>query len=504
MPHDTAIMPVPLKVMIVAAEAAPLVSTGELGRAVGGLARALKRERIDVRLILPKYQKLIESHSMKRLVPEMTLITMNRFKETAIYRDELTASEEVPVYLIEKARFFDRDTLYGPPGSSYSDNDDRFCFFNVAALETLRQIGFYPDIIHCHDWHTGLIPAYLKTLPAFSQDPMYAPIKSVFTVHDLLHQGCFPRSAFEQSGLPPSTFTPEGVEYYGQFSFLKAGVVFADLLNTVSKQYRYEIETPEFGRGMEGVFQQRSKDLYGVINGVEYKPFDPRIDPFILSNYTKVDLHKKHRCKRDILEFCGLERHIERPLVGMIAPMYREKGIELLVAAANQMMELPLQFIFLNDASYRYDPYAKLLGEMMAAHRKHVRCFTDYDEALKHKILAGADMILMPYQSEPCGVTQMYALKYGTIPVVRATGGLDDTVTEFSVESGKGTGFKFAAYTPEALCEKLREAIAVYQNEPLWELLQNNAMRADYSWEYTAKKYKDLYLMLLNKGKGNH
>lgn len=497
-------MPAPLKVMIVAAEAAPLVSMGELGRSVGGLARALKRERIDVRLIIPKYQRLINSHSMKRLVPEMTLITMNRFRETAIYRDELTASEEVPVYLIEKARFFDREYLYGPPENAYEDNADRFGFFNVAALETLRQIGFYPDIIHCHDWHTGLIPAYLKTIPAFSQDPMYAPIKSVFTIHDLRHKGCFPRETFFQTGLPPSIYTPEGVEFYGQFSFLKAGVVFADMLSTVSKQYRYEIETPEFGQGMEGVFQKRTKDFYGVINGVEYKPFDPRIDSFILSNYTKDDLHKKHRCKRDILEFCGMERHIERPLVGMIAPMYEEKGLDLLLKSAHCMMELPIQFIFVNDLPYRNEKFAAQLGEMMAAHRKHVRCFTDYDEALKHKVLAGADMILMPYQSEPCGVTQMYALKYGTIPVVRATGGLDDTITEFSVETGKGTGFKFAAYTTDALCEKLREALVVYDNQPLWELLQTNAMRANYSWEYTAKKYKDLYLMLLNKGKENH
>jgi starch synthase len=305
------------------------------------------------------------------------------------------------------------------------------------------------------------------------------------------------------TGLPESVFTSEGLEFYGNVCFLKSGIVYADILSTESKRYSLEIQEEEYGRGLEGVFQLRSKDLYGVVNGVNYKQYDPKIDPYIRVNYTKEDIEKKQQCKFDLLETCGLKHQPDRPLIGMIAPLYEEKGIDLLIDAFDQMMKLPIRFVFLNDIKYRNKSYAARLGELMAKHRKYVRCYTEYDEQLKHKILAGADMLLMPFHSEPCGVTQMYALKYGTIPIVRATGGLDDTVVEFHPDTGKGTGFKFIDYTPEALSSILQEALILYHNESLWDLLQVNAMRVDYSWVYSAKKYLDLYKLAMGRGKSN-
>ncbi len=292
-------MPQPLKILLVSSEVAPIVSTGELGRSVKGLAKALKSLGVDVRVVMPRYRKAnVGLLSLVRLVPEMTIRTVERFKETAIYRDELPG--EVPVYLIEKDKYFERDYLYGPPEQGYPDNAERFCFFNIACLEMFTQIGFFPDVVHCHDWHTGLIPAYLKTL--FRHDPLYAPMKTVFTVHDLRHQGCFPRDVLSLTGLPDSVFTPEGLEFYDNLCFLKSGLVYADILTTESKHYSQNIQTKEYGRGMEGVFQMRSKDLYGVVNGVEYKQYDPGADPYIAANYTKDDVANKQACKMDLLE----------------------------------------------------------------------------------------------------------------------------------------------------------------------------------------------------------
>ncbi|PID56638.1 starch synthase [candidate division KSB3 bacterium] len=491
-------MPRPLKIAFIASEVDPIVSTGELGRAVGGLARALKGLGVDARVVIPRYPDTNgSSYGQVRLVPEMTIRSVNRFGETAIYRHEL--SGEVPVYLIDKPKYFDRDYLYGPPESSYQDNAERFSFFDLAALEMFTQIGFFPDIVHCHDWHTGLIPAYLKTL--FQGNPLYAMMKTLFAVHNLRHQGCFPKETLSVTGLPDSIFCPEGLEFYGKLCFLKSGLVYADALIAASKRYSQEIQTTTYGRGLEGMFQKRSKALYGVIDGVEYKQFDPRIDPYIAANYTKDELERKELCRQDLLKACSLDSLPDVPLLGMVAPLYEEKGFDLLAQAFDELIGLPVRFIFLNDRKYQNAHYARLMEDLMARHRRFARCYTGADEELKHKLMAGADLLLMPFQSEPCGVNQMFALKYGTIPLVHATGGLDDTVSEFSPESRKGTGFKFRDYTPGAFVEKIREALVLRRNRSLWELLQVNAMRVDYSWVYSAKKYLDIYKIVMGQGK---
>lgn len=486
----------PLRILIVASEVDPIASTGELGRSVGGLAGALKSLGTDVRVVMPKYRNIRASvFGLTRLVREMRIRAVNRFGDTAIYRDELPG--DVPVYLIEKGKYFDRDYLYGPPEKGYDDNAERFSFFNICALEMFTQIGFYPNVIHCHDWHTGLIPAYLETI--FHDDPLYAPIKTLFTIHDLLHTGQFPNEVLPITGLPESVYHPEGLEFYGGINFLKSGIVYADVLNTESKRYSQEIQTSEHGRGFEGIFQLRSKDLYGVVNGVDYKHYDPRIDPHIAVNYTKDEIAKRHVCKQDVLNVCGLPKDPDMLLVGMIAPLEDQKGIDLLVPALKDMMSLDLMFIFLNNGKIRDNEYARELNILMAKHSSQIRFYTDHDARLEHKILAGCDILLMPSRSEPCGVMQMYGLKYGTIPLVRSTGGLDDTIVEFHPESGKGNGFKFVEYTPEALLAKLREVLTIYHNDSLWDLLRANAMRVDYSWVYTAKKYLNLYKLAMNR-----
>lgn len=487
----------PLRVLIAASEVDPIATSGRLGRAVGGLARALKNLRIDVRIVMPKYRTLHTGFSgLTRLVPRMRIRSVNRFGETAIYRDELPV--DLPVYLIEKDKYFDRDRLYtDPSGEPYKDNAERFCFFNLCTLEMFTQIGFYPDVIHCHDWHTGLIPVYLRML--FHNDPLYAPITTLFTIHDILQQGCFVHDELGVTGLPESVFSPEGIEFKKKISFLKAGIVYANVLTTESKRYSQEIQSPEYGHGFEELLQSKSKDLYGVVNGVEYKHYDPRVDPFLVVNYTKDEPEKKQQCKQDLLSICEFESRSQVPLVGMIAPFDKQKGLELVLQSLQQILELDLQFVFLNDNGTAEPDDAKRLDEFQRIYRACFRWYAKHDQELAHKIFAGADMLLIPSKSEPCGEIQIYSLKYGTIPLVRATGGLDDTITEFHPESGKGNGFKFIDYSSESLLAMLREALAVYHNHSLWELVKTNAMRVDYSWVYSAKKYRDLYKVAMSK-----
>lgn len=488
----------PLRVLIVSSEVVPLASTGGLGRAVGGLAGALKNLGVDVRVVMPKYGTLTSSTSgLTRLVPKMRIRSVNRFGETAIYRDELPV--DLPIYLIEKDKYFERKYLYGAPGESYQDNAERFCFFSLCTLEMLTQIGFFPDVLHCHDWHTGLVPAYLRML--FHNDPLYAHITTLFTIHDMIHQGCFSKDEVGLTGLPDVAYTPEGIEFYGKVSFLKSGIVYADVLTTESKRYSQEIQTPEYGNGFSALLQSRSKDLYGVVNGVDYKYYNPRLDSFIAANYTKDEIEKKATCKQDLLDTCILKQEQDRPVVGMIAPFDEQKGVDLLLRALPEMVSLDMQCIVLNREAFRENSYLGQLNELVAHYGNHIRVYQEYDQQLEHKILAGADFLLIPSKSEPCGELQMYGLKYGTIPIVRATGGLDDTILEFSPESSKGNGFKFVEYTPGALIEVLRDALTVYRNQSLWDLLRNNAMRADYSWVYSAKKYLDLYKV--TKGKAS-
>ncbi len=486
----------PLRILIVSTELDPIASTGELGRSVGGLAKALKGLRVDVRVVMPRYPRINTNlFNMVRLVEKVRIQTFTRFGDMSIWRDEIPG--EVPVYLLEKEKYFDRDYIYGEPGQAYQDNAERFSFLSLAALEILAQIGFYPDVIHCHDWHTGLIPAYLKTV--FHKDPLYSPIKTVFTIHNLIYQGRFSREALSVTGLPDTIYTPEGIEFYEEISFLKAGLIYADILTTESKRYSHEIQTKEYGRGFEGIFQQRSKDLYGIINGVEYKQYDPRLDPYILANYTKDEMEKKQSCKRDLLETCGFAQCPDMPVVGMIAAFEQEKGVDLLIETLDDMLNMYIRFVFLQEGHAQNDMYINALRELTEKHHARFKYYLTDDLALKHKILAGADILLIPSRSEPSGVLQLYALKYGTIPVVRATGGLDDTVVEFQPESGKGTGFKFTEYTPASLLAKLRDVLIVYHNESLWDLLRANAMRVDYSWVYTAKKYVKIYKLAIER-----
>lgn len=491
-------MPRPLRILIVSTEVDPISSTGELGRSVGGLAKALKGVGVDVRIVMPKYRRAnINLSKVDRLVNKLRIRTINRFGEMSILRDEIPG--EVPVYLLEKEKYFDRDYIYGDPGRAYQDNAERFSFFCLAVLEMFVQIGFYPNVIHCHDWHTGLIPAYLETL--FRKDLLYTPITTVFTIHDLIHQGRFSRETLSVTGLPETVYSPEGIEFYGGISFLKAGLMYADILTTESKRYSHEIQTREYGRGFEGVFQKRSKDLYGVINGVDYKSYDPRMDPHIIVNYTKDEVEKKQRCKQDLLETCGFEQCPDMPLVGMIAPLDQEKGIDLVINTLDNMMKMYIRFVVLQEGNSQNETYMNTLRIFVEKYPRHFQCYLKEDDAIKHKILAGSDFLLIPSKTEPSGVLQLYALKYGTIPLVRATGGLDDTILEFQPESGKGTGFKFSEYMPAALLAKLQDALMVYHNKSLWDLLQANAMRVDYSWVYTAKKYVKLYKLAIERAR---
>lgn len=479
-------------VIIASSEAVPFSKTGGLADVSGALAVALKQAGCKVALFLPFYSETarggfeIENTGLTVKVP---------LAGRVIKAQVLRASQGgVPVYFLKCDEFFDRTHLYGTPEGDYFDNLERFTFFSRGVLEALKERGFAPDVIHCNDWQTGLIPAYLKDL--YAQDPHFANTKTVFTIHNIAYQGVFPHNVFfALTGLNERLYSPEGIEFWGSASLLKAGLVYSDAITTVSQTYSMEIQTVESGCGLDGVLIKRKAVLHGVLNGVDCNEWNPETDKLIPANFSPASMVGKAECRKSLLKEFGLKAKTTTPIIAMITRLAEQKGFDILLDAMPRLMETDAALVILGSGEERY---RRLLEEAALMYPKKLSVKIAFDSRLAHLIEAGADMFLMPSRYEPCGLNQIYSLKYGTIPIVRATGGLEDTVKGYSV--GNGTGFKFKDYSADALIDKVREACSVFKDKKAWAALQRRAMSEEFSWERAAAEYIGIYKTIMESG----
>jgi starch synthase len=468
-----------MNVLFCVAEVAPFAKTGGLADVAAALPAALRRMNVDVRILMPLYRGISRDSLVLERATHASLASRDVYG--ALWRG--VHPNGTPVYFLDAPQLFDRRGIYGEDGGAYDDNLLRFTFLCQAAAQ-LTQNNWTPDVVHCHDWHTALVPAYLR---------MAAGPPTLLTIHNLAHQGQFPADQFPILGLPPGWFNTHGVEFYGDINVLKAGLVSAHVLSTVSETYAREIQTPEFGHGLDGVIRERAGDLFGVLNGVDYQEWDPRVDWHIAGQYTVDDLSGKARCKSALQQELGLPTNAYAPLIGCVARLAEQKGFDLIVSALGAIVDTGAQVVVLGTG----DPaFERSLDAAATRWPNQVRALIGFDEGWAHRIEAGADFFLMPSRFEPSGLNQLYSLRYGTIPIVRRTGGLADSVVDATPESlrhGVATGFVFDAYTPEALVSTVARAIAAYRDPGLWRRLQQAAMRADFSWERAAIQYHTLY-----------
>ncbi len=480
-----------LRILLVSSEVAPFAKTGGLADVAGALPKALAALGHDVRVLMPKYRGVDRhAHSLASIL-HLRVPIADRHSEGTVL--EGRTDSRVSLYLLANDHYYDRDGLYTTPDGDYWDNCERFIFFCRAALEAARGLGWRPQVIHANDWQTGLIPVYLATL--YRDDPVCRDIATLFTIHNLAYQGVFWHYDMPMTGLGWDLFTPAGIEFYGKINFLKGGLVFADLLNTVSRTYAREIQTPEFGCGLEGVLQERSSALFGVVNGIDYEVWNPETDPEIPKRYTAEDLEGKRICKVSLREELGL-RDEPGPLLGMVTRLAEQKGTDLVLAALPELLAEGCQLVLLGSG----DPSLEQ-AFADAAQRSPGQAVVrlGYDAALARRIYAGADCLLMPSRYEPCGLGQLISLRYGTVPVVRWTGGLVDTVKEFDPATLAGTGFGFEGFSVEALAGAVRRALATYRQPERWRQLVLNGMAEDFSWEASAREYVTLYRKALKK-----
>ena len=475
-----------MRILHVASEAVPFAKTGGLADVVGALPKYVRQLGHESVVVLPKYRGV----SGKRLLlPSLTIPMGGRLRFCPVYEAE--SIQDVRFFLIDCPEYFDREDLYRHDNRDYTDNGERFAFLSLAALEFAKRAPLAPDIIHCHDWQSSTVPVYLKTL--YLKDPFFAKTKTLLTIHNLAYQGVFAKSLLEHAGLPPQLFNTDQLEFYGNVNLLKGGIVFADRLSTVSEKYSQEIRTREFGCGLEGVLENRVADLVGILNGVDYTQWDPATDPWLVANYSLHDLSGKKQCKLDLLNQFGIRDSGERPLIGMISRLTDQKGFDLLQVVAESLIDDGFSMVVLGTGE---EKYSKFFLDFQKSHPAFVGVKIRYDEWLAHKIEAGADLFLMPSRFEPCGLNQIYSLKYATVPLVRATGGLDDTIRDFS-EDPAGNGFKFERYLPQDLHSTARRALEVFRQPERWNALMKNGMTRDFSWGGSAKRYVELYASLV-------
>lgn len=483
-----------LRVLFVTPEAVPFAKTGGLADVAGALPKYLTPLGCEIILVMPYYRKVKQSGvPIEFLGEEIEVSIGEEVFPAEIYRGSLTP--EIPVYFIGRDEFFDREYLYSTPKGDYFDNAERFIFFSKAVLKLCHHLNISPDLIHHHEWQTGLIPAYLQSI--HREDPLFSRTAVVFTIHNIAYQGLFRKEKFRLTGLPLEMYHPEGIEFWERINFMKAGIVYADVINTVSKKYSQEIQTPEFGYGLDGILRKRKEDLYGILNGVDYKEWDPSRDPHLIAHYDLNDLSGKRECKRDLLQRLGLPSTLEKvPLIGMISRLADQKGFDLLMEILDELFSLDIGFVLLGTGEQKYHD---LFRQVAQKYPQKAAIRITFDEPLAHQIEAGADLFLMPSKYEPCGLNQIYSLRYGTIPIVRATGGLDDTITNYDPATGKGNGFKFIHYNAKEFLDQIKLAIHFYFQPEHWRRLIHNAMSSDFSWERSAKEYLQLYQMALNK-----
>jgi len=480
-----------MHIVFAASECVPFAKTGGLADVVGALPAEIARLGHQVTVYVPLYARVrawLEKSGGTRPYALRSVTVPFRYYNRFAGVVDGGERDGVRFYFIENAEMFDRPELYGPGGGDYADNAERFAFFCRAVLEATKQLGV-PNVFHVHDWQTGLIPVYLRT--TYAADPLLRPAATVLTIHNVAYQGTFPPATTEQLLFPWELFTMDKVEQYDRFNFLKGGVVFADRLTTVSRKYAEEIQTPEFGWHLDGALRGRARDLRGILNGVDYSQWNPATDGNLAAHYTAENLEGKRACRKDLLHAFGLDDvSAETPVIGIVSRFATQKGFDLVAQIGEEIAARDLVVVALGTGEPIYEGFFR---GWMDRHPDRVAAQIRYDEALAHKIEAGADIFLMPSRYEPCGLNQIYSLKYGTVPVVRATGGLDDTIDEWDAEKGTGTGFKFAGYDPRALLAALDRALTAFKDAPAWTRLMRNGMARNYSWEMPAREYVAAY-----------
>ena len=469
----------------------PFAKTGGLADVAGSLPGALKKLGVQVMVGLP-YYRIVRENGVKTETALTGLEVAVNGKNLSCNVLNALSEDNGHVFFIDRNEFFDRPDLYATPTGDYPDNLERFSFFNLAALLFAKTIGFDFHVVHCHDWQTGLVPAFLRT--RYAKDPFFSHAASVFTIHNMGYQGLFSPELFPATGLPPGEFNPAGVEYWGNISLLKAGIQYSDAITTVSPTYSREIQTSEYGMGMEGLLEHRGEDLHGILNGVDYKGWDPATDQYLTNHYSVKDMKGKGQCKADLVKALQLDDSVlSRPLLAVISRLTVQKGYDLLLEVMEEVLKLDTGIVVLAAGEIKYQ---RPLDELARKHPSRIAIRIGFDEPLAHRIMAGADMLLVPSRYEPCGLTQIYALKYGTVPIVRATGGLDDTIRQFDPSSKKGTGFKFVEFESQAFLNQIRAAVETFNHEDSWRTIVQNGMMADFSWEESAQKYVSLFSKL--------
>jgi len=479
-----------LKILLVSSEVAPFAKTGGLADVAGSLPKALCAMGNDVRVVMPRYQTITDT----KTVLDFPVEAGGR-KETCVLREAHIEAKtdagykNIPVYFIDNYHYFDREGMY-----MHHDEAERFAFFSKAVLEMLLRINFQPDIIHCNDWQSGPVPLLLKQI--YRNDPFYSRMATIFTVHNLLYQGNYSKDVLRFLGLGPEYFHPERLEFYGQVSFMKAGLVYADVINTVSKRYAEEIQTPEYGEGFDGLLRKRAQDLHGIVNGINYHEFNPKTDPRISRQYDANSIDGKKENKYDLQKEVDLPV-LDVPVIGLVSRLVDQKGLDLIAEVIDEMMSENIQFVVLGSGDKHYE-------EMFAGIRRRyphkMGLYLGFNGILAQRIYAGADMFLMPSKFEPCGLGQLISLRYGTIPIVRATGGLADTIVDFDPQTGAGNGFSFEPYSSGEMMATIRRALHVCRQHPdMWQKLVRTALEQDFSWNRSAAEYMELYDLAISK-----
>jgi starch synthase len=473
-----------MHIVFAASECVPYSKTGGLADVVGSLPQALAVLGHDVTVYVPRYRST-KLENPSKAIASITVPFDDRYRFCSILDGGVKSG--VQYYFVEYPPYFDRDALYGTALGDYHDNAERFALFCRAVMEASKVLGA-PEIFHCHDWQTALIPILLETL--YREDPAFTQTRCVFTIHNLGYQGLFPPEVLPLLMLPWDLFSMDKLEFYGKVNFLKGAIDSADYLTTVSRKYAQEIQTTEYGFGLDGVLRARSATLAGILNGVDYSEWNPATDPMIAVNYSAADLTGKPACKRDLLKEFGLAPETQLPVIGIVSRFAGQKGFDLIQYIADRTAREELIVIALGTGDREYEDMFRRLN------RQYPQKFAvkiEFNNRMAHKVEAGADIFLMPSRYEPAGLNQLYSLKYGTVPIVRATGGLDDTIEQYDPISGKGTGFKFREYNAEALLDAIKFAIACYRDHPKWQKLMQNGMVQDYSWASAAREYARVY-----------
>jgi starch synthase len=476
-----------MHIAFAASECVPFSKTGGLADVVGALPRALAALGHQVSVYLPRYRqtKLADPQTVVRSI---TIPFDDKYRFCSVVAAGTNTPAGVKFYFVDYPPYFDREALYGSPAGDYPDNAERFALFSRAVLEASKVLGV-PHVFHCHDWQSALVPVMLRTL--YAEDPAFREVATVFTIHNMGYQGLFPPDTLPLLMLPWDMLTISKMEFFGQVNFLKGALAYADFVTTVSKKYSQEIQTTEYGFGLEGVLRDRSATVTGILNGVDYEEWSPQTDRFIAAKYSPQDLRGKLQCKQDLLHAFGVTSADSKvPVIGIVSRFAAQKGFDLISQIMDRLAREEMIVVALGAGDKLFEDMFLRLNKQFP---NKIAVKVAYDNAIAHKIEAGADMFLMPSRYEPCGLNQIYSLRYGTVPIVRATGGLDDTIEPWDARTGKGTGFKFSDYTGEALLATIKQALLSYRDASSWQTLMRNGMTRDFSWGASAREYGKIY-----------